>query len=145
MSLGLTNAIIRRLVTKGFLMIRKVNNRNIQYIVSPEGVDEIARRSYRYFRRTIQNVAKYREAIQIFLERIKADGYDGVALIGKSDVDFIVEYLCRNLDLDYRTESTIKKFSDKTYMLLSEAEDILPEEKKHYIDSLRNVLSGNVV
>ena len=49
LSLGMTNAILKRLV-------KKVNNRNIQYIVSPKGINEITRRSYRYFKRTIKNV-----------------------------------------------------------------------------------------
>ena len=48
MSLGMTNAVLKRLVQKGQLMIRKVNNRNIRYVVTPAGMEEISRRSYRY-------------------------------------------------------------------------------------------------
>jgi len=36
LSLAMTNAILRRLVKKGWLKIKKVNNRNMQYIVSPK-------------------------------------------------------------------------------------------------------------
>lgn len=50
LSLGMTDSILKRLVKKGWLKIKKVNNRNIQYIVSPKGMEKIARRSYRYFR-----------------------------------------------------------------------------------------------
>ena len=60
MSLGMTNAILKRLVHKGFLAIRKVNNRNIAYIVTPAGAEAIAKRSYRYFKRTIRNIVYYR-------------------------------------------------------------------------------------
>ena len=35
LSIGMTNAILKRLVKKGLLKVKKVNNRNIQYIVSP--------------------------------------------------------------------------------------------------------------
>ena len=48
LSVGMTNAIVRRLAGKGWLQIRKVNNRNVQYIVSPKGLERLARRSYRY-------------------------------------------------------------------------------------------------
>ena len=33
LSLGMINAILKRLVKKGWLKIKKVNNRNIQYIL----------------------------------------------------------------------------------------------------------------
>ena len=59
LSLGMTNAILKRLMEKGWLMIKKVNNRNIQYIVNPKGIEQITRRSYRYFKRTIKNVVYY--------------------------------------------------------------------------------------
>ncbi|HON14399.1 MAG TPA: transcriptional regulator, partial [Treponema sp.] len=59
-SLGMTNAILKRLTQKGWITIKKVNSRNIQYAVTPDGINEIARRSYRYFKRTIRNVVMYR-------------------------------------------------------------------------------------
>ena len=33
----MTNSILKRLATKGFLTMRKVNVRNIHYLVTPEG------------------------------------------------------------------------------------------------------------
>ena len=94
LSLGMTNAIVKRLVQKGLLKIRKVNNRNIRYIVSPQGVEAIAHRSYRYFKRTIRNVVFYRRAIERIVRQISESGYSGLVLIGASDLDFIVEHAC---------------------------------------------------
>src|SRR6056297_2173118 len=45
LSLGMTNAILKRLAQKGWITVRKVNNRNISYAVSPEGMDLIMRKS----------------------------------------------------------------------------------------------------
>ena len=94
MSLGMTNAVLKRLVTKGFLMMQKVNNRNIKYAVTPQGIEAIAKRSYRYFRRTLKNVAFYREAIESLVQDVKARGFEGIVLVGPSDLDFIVEWAC---------------------------------------------------
>lgn len=62
-SLGMTNAILKRLVEKGWLTMRRINSRNLLYAVSPECLEEISKRSYRYLRRTIKNVVHYNEAI----------------------------------------------------------------------------------
>ena len=90
----MANAILKRLVQKGLLKIQKVNNRNIRYVVSPRGMERIARRSYRYFRQTVKNVVYYKEAIEELLDLVEARGVTEIVLIGASDLDFIVEHLC---------------------------------------------------
>ena len=101
LSLGMTNSILKRLVKRGWLTVRKVNNRNIRYAVSPEGIDAITRKSYRYFKRTIRNVVYYREAINQIVTDAKQHGYSGVMVIGSSDLDFIVQHFCVLHHLDY--------------------------------------------
>ncbi len=94
MSLGMTNAILKRLARKGYLTIRKVNNRNIAYAITPEGVEAIAKRSYRYLRRTVGNIVRYKEAIESLVRDLHGRGVRIVSLAGKSDLAFIVEHFC---------------------------------------------------
>ncbi|MFA6505202.1 MAG: transcriptional regulator, partial [Treponemataceae bacterium] len=93
-SLGMTNAILKRLTLRGMIAVRKLNSRNVQYAITPDGVNEIARRSYRYFKRTIKNVVFYRDRIDEAVSRSKVHGALAVLLIGVSDLDFIVEHAC---------------------------------------------------
>jgi len=102
MSLGMTNAILKRLVHKGFLSVRKVNNRNIVYAVSPVGAEELARRSYRYLKRTIRHVVDYKQAIERVVSTVAAAGYGALALVGESELDFIVEHLCTKQGISFR-------------------------------------------
>jgi DNA-binding MarR family transcriptional regulator len=118
-SLGMTNVILKRLARKGWLMIRKVNNRNIQYIVSATGMEIITKRSYRYFKRTIKNVVLYREAIRSLLHDVKNKGYTGIVLVGESDISFIIEHLCSKVQLGFmNSEKSIK--IESYYILFSE-------------------------
>lgn len=93
-SLGMTNTILKRLAQKGMIAVRKLNSRNVHYAITPDGVNEIARRSYRYFKRTIKNVVFYRDRIDEAVSRAKIRGLQAVLLIGVSDLDFIVEHAC---------------------------------------------------
>jgi DNA-binding MarR family transcriptional regulator len=102
LSLGMTNSILKRLTNKGLLKIKKVNNRNIQYVVSPAGMEAIARRSYRYFKRTLKNVVAYKEAMEELVQEIKQRGCRCLVLVGKSDVDFIVEHFCEKYRIGFR-------------------------------------------
>ena len=102
LSLGMTNSILKRLTNKGLLKIKKVNNRNIQYVVSPAGLEAIAHRSYRYFKRTLKNVVSYKEAMDELVQEIKQKGCRRLVLVGKSDLDFIVEHFCDKYRIEYR-------------------------------------------
>jgi DNA-binding MarR family transcriptional regulator len=102
MSLGMTNSILKRLARKGFITIRKINNRNVMYAVSPRGFEQIARRSYRYLRRTIRNVVSYRQIIEALLSLIASQGFAEVVLIDDSDLDFIVDHACHDSGLRFR-------------------------------------------
>jgi len=101
LSLGMTNSILKRLAKKGLLKIKKVNNRNIQYVVSPKGMEAIAGRSYRYFKRTIKNVVYYKEAIDRIIQEAADRGHRRFVLVGSSDLDFIVEHFCEKKHLEY--------------------------------------------
>jgi predicted transcriptional regulator len=92
MSVGMTNAIIKRLAAKGWLVIKKVNGRNLSYALSSDGAREVAKRSYRYLRRTIGNVVRWKDIIDGLVSRGKADGCTRVLLVGASDIEFIVEH-----------------------------------------------------
>lgn len=150
LSLGMTNAILKRLTQKGFLTVRKVNNRNIAYAVSPVGVDAIARKSYRYLKRTIKHVVDYKQAIEEVIRAAVDDGYTEVALVGRSDLDFIVEHLCGKYGLDYRR---IRKVSDiggdeTAFLLFSENESV-PDpgaalDLQSGCASLQRILVGDV-
>ena len=121
LSLGMANAILKRLVQKGLLKIQKVNNRNIRYVVSPRGMERIARRSYRYFRQTVKNVVYYKEAIEELLDLVKARGVTEIVLIGPSDLDFIVEHLCAKHRLALRRAGkTAPELNRQRFLLYSE-------------------------
>ncbi len=94
LSLGMTNALLKRFAEKGWVLLKRLNARNIQYALTPEGVNEIAHRSYRYFRRTARNASVYRDLLEAFVIKAKRDGATRVVLAGPSDLDFILEYAC---------------------------------------------------
>ena len=127
LSLGMTNAIVKRLAQKGFLMVRKINNRKIRYAVTPDGIDEIARRSYRYFKRTIKNVVFYKEAIDTLMREAKRGGYATVVLVGQSDLDFIVEHSCytHGLALQKR-ENSADWLPGEEFVVFSESVQDIP-------------------
>jgi DNA-binding MarR family transcriptional regulator len=107
-SLGMTNSILKRLVQKGWITVKKLNHRNIQYAVTIDGVNEILRRSYRYFKRTIKNIMVYKDAIDRVIGQAKRKNYAVVLLVGISDLEFIIEHSCNLHGLTFLKTVDIK-------------------------------------
>lgn len=100
-SLGMINAILKRLVRKGWITVKKLNNRNIQYAITLEGMNEIIHRSYGYFKRTIRNVVYYKDHIDEAISKAKQNKITAVILVGISDLEFIVEHACDRHGLSF--------------------------------------------
>lgn len=138
-SLGITNAILKRLIEKGFLTVQKVNSRNLHYVVTSIGIDEILRRSYKYFKRTVKNVVFYRNFIEEIVEKAKKSGNNSVVLVGKSDLDFIIEYACGKSNIKYKNSENSLLFDDKCFIVYSEKFDpdiSLKEERCCFIKKM---------
>lgn len=124
LSLGMTNAILKRLAIKGFITIRKINNRNIRYVVSPKGVEAITKRSYRYLKRTIKYVVLYRNVIEQLVEKARRDGNDGLMLVGASDLAFVIEHACIKNNIAFVSDE--ERYNGRLFRLYSES--YIPDE-----------------
>jgi predicted transcriptional regulator len=123
-SLGMTNSILKRLAGKGWISIKKLNSRNIQYAVTLEGINEIIHRSYGYFKRTIKNVVFYKDAIDEIIQNAKRKNLSAVLLIGMSDLDFIVEHSCHHYGLSFLKSADlntgIQRLDDQVLAIFAE-------------------------
>lgn len=101
LSLGMTNAILKRLVNKGFLMVRRINSANVHYLVTPAGVDQLSHRSYLYLRRTVGHVVRYKERLRHAMHRFRAAGVKEIVLVGESDLEFLLEWCAQKEGLSF--------------------------------------------
>lgn len=137
-SLGMTNAILKRLIEKGWLMTKRLNSRNISYVVSPAGMEEIFKRGYRYFKRTIDDVHQYKEGIEQLVSAAVKDGYKAITLVGESDLDFIVEYACGKYGVEFKkTKKDVTK-NENIFILYSEQFEI--NDKTSNANWLRTII-----
>ncbi|MBN1413045.1 MAG: winged helix-turn-helix transcriptional regulator [Spirochaetales bacterium] len=138
-SLGMTNAILKRLVKMGLLKITKINSRTVKYMVSPSGVKAITSRGYQYLKRTIRNVVDYKDILEkLVLDVVKA-GYSVIVLVGKSDLDFIIEHLCHKNRLDLVRTETDKEMKEGFYVYSENYKGDCTRDAKNSI-SLNNLL-----
>lgn len=84
-ALGLTNLCIKRLVKKGYIKISNVDNRRINYLITPEGIAEKTRLSYEYLKSTISFFGKVRKIIVKDFQKLEAEGHRKLVFYGAGE------------------------------------------------------------
>ena len=101
MSIGLMNAVIKRFVERGWLMLTNVNLKKLSYAVTPEGIAELTQRSQSFAKRTFAIANKYNEALCAAVAEAKKQGKTRLVLYGKSYIRFLLVYACQTLDVEF--------------------------------------------
>ncbi len=97
LSLGQTNMLIRRLITKGYIRITQLNKRKVKYLLTPKGIAEKMRKSIKYTLKTINSIGLINDRLQLSLREFVERGERNFVILGKSDFAMLVEIAIKKL------------------------------------------------
>jgi DNA-binding MarR family transcriptional regulator len=147
LSLGMTNALLKRFAEKGWVKLTRLSTKSVQYALTPEGVGEAARRTAGYFRRAVRSSGQYRARIEQFILKAKREGARTLVLAGASELDFLLEFVCERHGMVFvRTadQSRACAMSRRAGVVLLYAETSSPvqdEVKRPSFVCLRDIIS----
>lgn len=84
-ALGLVNSLVRRVVNKGYVKVKRINSRNIHYLLTPKGVYEKSRLTYRFIRRSFHYLSIYRQKTYELLAPYANDGISELVIFGSGE------------------------------------------------------------
>ena len=148
LSLGMTNIILKRLASKGYIKVKGLNRRKVQYILTPKGFAEKTKKSYRYFLKTIHSLQEMKKKIQRLVLMEYKKGKTHFVILGEGELADIVELSLKGLnksELEYRRISRLEDInSNNAVVLLAESKPELRTSTKtnKYINVLA-ALSGS--
>lgn len=119
-SLGMTNTLLKKLSKKGLIMMKRISSRNIQYIITPSGFSKLAQRTYSYVKKTVSQFSCYKNEIKSLVFKIKEQNYSSICLIGKSELDFIIEYSCNISKIQFVMKDVMPEIKDDVFVIWSE-------------------------
>lgn len=89
-SVGLINAVIKKLVHTGYVKTSHLNRRSIDYLLTPSGFAQTARRSYHYIVNTMRGYREIQQKLHGILSHMKEEGYEVFYLNGDGDLAELV-------------------------------------------------------
>ncbi len=99
LSLGMTNMLIRRLVTKGHIRTKQLNKRKVEYILTPQGFAEKMRKSIKYTLKTINSIGLIKTRVKDILLDLYQAGTRNFPIVGKSDLSTLIEMVAQEIPL----------------------------------------------
>ena len=91
-SLGLTNSILKNLITRGWLKVKKDTGRKLLYIVTPEGMANVSRLMYTRFQETLHYYHYTKDLLTAYLIKLYQKGEKTVNIYGTGQLAEITYY-----------------------------------------------------
>jgi DNA-binding MarR family transcriptional regulator len=93
-AVGTVNWHLKRLVSKGYVKVKRAQRRKLRYIITPEGIALRTRLTINYIETSMRLYRRTRQRVLEVLEEIKESGYDRVRIQGEGDIAEICRLTC---------------------------------------------------
>jgi DNA-binding MarR family transcriptional regulator len=139
LSLGLVNLIIKKLAKTGYIKIKMLNGKKIEYILTPKGFSEKIKKTYNYVLKTINYFSNTTEKIkQVVFEEYKK-GKKEFYIIADDEIYKIIEFCFKDLsiaDVKYKRILKIPKVTKPAAVYLVATENNISNNLKNIINLL---------
>ena len=119
-SIGLMNAILKRFVERGWIMLSNVNLRKLFYAITSEGIAELTARSQAFAKRTFELANKYNDTICHVVQNAKNEGKTKLVLYGKSYIKFLLIYACQTLNVTFVEKDVNEAVDENAFCVVGE-------------------------
>lgn len=119
-SIGLMNAVIKRFVERGWIMLTNVNLRKLSYAITPAGIAELTARSQTFAKRTFALANKYNEILTKSVAEAKNQGKHKLVLYGNSYIKFLLIYTCQLLNVIFVEKNVNEPIEQSAFCVVGE-------------------------
>jgi DNA-binding MarR family transcriptional regulator len=93
-AVGTVNWHLKRLISKGYVKVKRAQRRKLRYIITPEGLAFRARLTVNYIETSLRLYRRIRAHVLELLTAVKAAGFTQVRLQGEGDIADICRLTC---------------------------------------------------
>lgn len=98
-SLGLTNAFIKRIARKGYIKLTTIPRHRVKYYLTPKGFTEKAQLTIKYLQYSLDFYKKAKERLSLVYEELHREGVREVVFYGTGEVAEIAYILLQENDM----------------------------------------------
>ena len=93
-AVGTVNWHLKRLISKGYVKIKRAERKKLRYIITPEGIAYRAMLTVDYVEQQFLLYHNTRRRVKEYVERVRLAGFKQIAIHGEGDVADICRLTC---------------------------------------------------
>lgn len=111
-SLGLVNTLIKKCAKKGLVKIERLNSRNIKYILTPNGVKEITKKTISYVERSYKAIQRIQSEVKELARKHSKEGKSIYLLKEENNEVFrLINNTLNDMSINYEVIEKIDGFN----------------------------------
>ena len=99
-ALGVTNACLKKMVSKGLVKAKGINHKRIAYYLTPKGFSEKTKLTYHFLQHTIRYYSSLKNNISAKLSSLSKDGHRRIICYGAGEVMEVAFIILNEIDLE---------------------------------------------
>lgn len=99
LSLGLTNLIVKKLAKTGYIKIKQLNKRKIQYILTPKGLAEKTKKTYNYILKTTNHFLDIYTKLKNLILKSAKEGKTTFYILTNDEIYQLLELIFKTLNI----------------------------------------------
>jgi FlaA1/EpsC-like NDP-sugar epimerase len=99
-ALGVTNACLKKMITKGLVKAKGINHKRIAYYLTPKGFSEKTRLTYHFLQHTIKFYSTLKDNISSKLFLLYKDGHRRIVCYGAGEVMEVTCIILNEIELE---------------------------------------------
>lgn len=93
-AVGTVNWHLKRLVSKGYIKVKRAQRRKLRYIITPEGLAFRAHLTVNYIENSLKLYRRTRLRVRELLFEVRQAGFDKIRIQGEGDIADICKLTC---------------------------------------------------
>ena len=106
-AVGTINWYLKRLISKGYVKVKRAQRKKLRYIITPEGIALRTNLTVDYIKTSFDLYRRIRERTSVCLEQLKSAGFNEVRILGEGEIAEVIRLTCleHNVILTQRTNA----------------------------------------
>ncbi len=110
-AVGTINWHLKRLISKGYVKVKRAQRKKLRYIITPEGIALRANLTVDYIKTSFDLYRNVRERSTRCIEQLKTAGYDEVNILGEGEIAEVISLTCLEHGVSLTQSKNVPKIS----------------------------------
>ena len=106
-AVGTVNWHLKRLISKGYVKVKRAQRRKLRYIITPEGIAFRARLTVNYIETSMRLYRRIRQHVSELLTTARQAGFDQVSIDGDGDIGDICRLTCLEMGFKIKDDESL--------------------------------------